>query len=243
MNNVRHIFPYVYVAFFVPLLAGQETFLLAGLAGIYLLICLLIKPPVVRFAAPLLLASFVTLTILTGIVQGAACSSAAMSPVESIWGCIWRETAVVVSRVALVTSVLLLVLSNEWRQSLLSSVNGLRLPRQVRMIAALGIVMAGDFRKALSRVHQAFTARGDAGPGFSWRNAIALPSMLATAWASVLNIMSERMQNQWASEIFWESVIPRNPADSLQGYRSPTHDLVICALATAVLTATLVSAI
>jgi hypothetical protein len=136
--------------------------------------------------------------------------------------------------VGLAASILLLAAANEWKGSLLATVNGLWLPRSVRMMLVVTGVMSGDFRQAMTRVHHAFTAQGKASPKFSFRNLVVLPHMLACVWAAVLCRAAERLDQHWSSPAFWDAFIPRNAAPAAFARRVLWKDAAVLASAAAV---------
>jgi hypothetical protein len=154
----------------------------------------------------LLVTAFCTLIPLLLVVQSSAClSSGAASAVAR---CVASGSSVVLANAAILSSVVVLATANEWRGSLLSTVNGMYLPRYLRVVAVVAGAMIAEFRRAVLRVHQAFTGRGEATPSISLRNLVALPSMLGVIWAAVLNGAVERMKAQWSSEAFWSTYVP-----------------------------------
>jgi hypothetical protein len=100
---------------------------------------------------------------------------------------------------------IMLAVANEWRGSMLTTINGLYLPYRLRLVAVVAGAMIGEFQRAAQRAHQAFTGRGEALPGFSWRNAIAF---LAAVWAAVLNGAAGRLEEQWGADAFWTRYLP-----------------------------------
>jgi hypothetical protein len=106
-------------------------------------------------------------------------------------------------------------LANEWRGTTVATINGMFLPRTIRMTVLLANAMTTEFRRAMSRVHQAFTARGQAMPSLSWRNVVALTPMLGIVWGAVLDGVAERSHEQWASDDFWDRFVPSARAANL----------------------------
>lgn len=122
--------------------------------------------------------------------------------------CVSQKSLAVLLNVGSFSSVFLLAAANEWRDSLVATINGMYLPRRVRMMTIVSGAMVGEFRRAIFRVHQAFTARGEAMPSVNWRNLSVLPAMLGAVWASVLNGAVERIRGQWSSDNFWARYVP-----------------------------------
>lgn len=159
----------------------------------------------------LILVALLTLLPLLGLIQGAACwSSGSVHTLDLIYCAAGRSS--IVLDVMLLSSVLLLIIGNEWRGTLPATVNGMYLPRSVRFIAIVSGAMIGEFQRAVTRVHQAFTGRGQALPTLNWRNAVMLPKMLAVVWAAVLTGAALRLDEQWASDGFWAQHVPTGNA-------------------------------
>ena len=204
----RYPFPAVYLALLLPIPLGSDIIVrvgaIAGSAGM----AALLNPPVFRRILGLLLLTFASLLPLLALVQGTACWSL---PVQGVaYGrCVAAHSGPVVLNTATLAATVLLAATHETRGSLPDTVNQLGLPRTLRMTAIVAAAMIGEFRKAASRVFQAFTGIGAASPVFSWRNVAVLPAMLAVMWAAVTKGAEARLGEQWASEAFWERYVPR----------------------------------
>lgn len=122
--------------------------------------------------------------------------------------CMTQKSIAVLLNVSLLSSVSLLAVANEWRGSMVVTINGMCLPRNIRIIAIISGAMIGEFERAMIRVHHAFTARGEAMPSMSMRNLFVLPAMFGAVWASVLSGVVERFHGQWSSEAFWARYVP-----------------------------------
>jgi hypothetical protein len=208
MLRNRYLFPAVYAVFFLPAVLGSP---------VEAKVAVLVACPSLAFAINLrsiipilvlLLTALSTLVPFLLLVQSAICSSSIYSIPGSLVFCITQRSLDVLLNVGLLSSVFLLVVANEWRGSLVATINGMCLPRSVRMIVIVSGAMIGEFRRAIIRIHHAFTARGEAMPSVNWRNLIVLPSMLGAVWASVLNGAVVRIKGQWSSDRFWERYVP-----------------------------------
>jgi hypothetical protein len=124
-------------------------------------------------------------------------------------------------------SVSSMIAAAEWRGSLLRTVNGFGLPRDVRIICALAGAFLGDFTRVIEKVHFAAAARGDAAPKFSPRNLAALPPMAADVWTVVFTSIATRLSHQWSSDAFWERYVPTTPSMNL---RQPHLDWAVTAV-------------
>lgn len=227
----RYFFPYLYLTFLIPLFFGIATIPQALIFGICTTLALAIRWTIIRQLAPVMLVSVVTLTPFLILVQGAVCSSGDLTSSLPIIDCVWQRSFEVLLTVGLGASVLLLAASNEWRGSLVETANSMWLPRSVRTIIIVAGVMISEFRKAMIRVHHAFSARGEAFPALHWRNLIALPRMLGCVWASVLKSSSERLDTQWSSQVFWDRFVPAEPrALSNSSTMAPSDLAVIIAV-------------
>jgi hypothetical protein len=207
----RYPFPAVYLALLLPIPLGSDIVVrvgsIAGSAGI----AALLNPPMFRRVLGLLLLTFASLLPLLALVQGTACWS---QPVQGVgYGrCVVAHSGAVVLNTATLAAVVLLAATREARGSLLETVNQLGLPRTLRMIAIVAAAMVGEFRKAASRVFQAFTGTGAASPAASLRNVTVLPAMLAVMWAAVIKGAESRLGEQWGADAFWERYVPRGGA-------------------------------
>jgi hypothetical protein len=208
MRRSYLFFPYSYAVFLAPLLLDIATGLRALICGMCMVLALMIRREAFRNLGPILLASLSTLVPFLVVVQTAVCSSSGPSIQPPLFNCVQERSLTVLVKVGLGLSVLVLAAANEWRGSLVATVNGMWLPRDFRIMVIVGGVMIGEFRKAMVRVHHAFTARGDAVPALSWRNLSALPGMLSCVWASVLKASAERLNAQWSSQEFWARFVP-----------------------------------
>jgi hypothetical protein len=121
-------------------------------------------------------------------------------------------------------SISLLVSCMEWRGSALKTVNGMGLPRDLRIIGALVGSLVGDFSKAIQKVHFSTTARGQTAPRFAFRNFLSLPFLVRRIWIIVFGVAASRLTLQWSSDQFWERYIPKAPMASL---RRPEVDWVV----------------
>lgn len=207
----RHLFPAIYIVLALPLVVHSE--LRVKLATV-LLCCvgaLTINFRIASRFLMLLFTALLTLAPLLLLVQGAACWSSNSQILAELSNCAARRLPILLD-VGLLSSALLLIIANEWRGALLLTMNGMYLPRNVRLIAVVSGAMIGEFRRAVSRVHQAFTGRGQAMPAVSWRNAVVLPRMLAVVWAAVLTSAGLRLEEQWSSDGFWAHYVPETGA-------------------------------
>jgi len=206
MWRARYLFPAAYfVLLLVATLASSmnlKLFVVLTCLGLALLVN---RHPVSRFLV-LFVTALGTLVPLLVFVQSTICSS--LMPSKPLALCTIERSATVLLNVGLLTSIFILAAANEWRGSLVETVNGMYLPRNVRIMAIVSGAMIGEFRRAIIRVHHAFTARGEAVPAVSWRNFLALPSMLGVVWAAVLTGVVERINGQWSSDRFWARYVP-----------------------------------
>lgn len=161
----------------------------------------------------LFLTALCTLIPFLFLVQSAVCSSFVYSDWMSFMLCMTRKSIAVLLNASLLTAVSLLTVANEWRGSILVTVNGMYLPRSIRTMVMIVGAMIGEFKHAMVRVHHAFTARGEAVPCMSVRNLIVLPSMFGAVWASVLSGVAERFHGQWSSDEFWARYVPTRPRE------------------------------
>jgi hypothetical protein len=223
MLRRRLLFPAVYPFFLLPAFGSSVEAKVAVFLACPCLALAINFRPITRIVV-LLLTALSTLVPLLLAVQTVVCTSPAHISAGSLPHCIVQRSLAVVLNVCLLGSVFLLAAANEWRGSLVATVNGMYLPRNIRVMAILSGAMISGFRRSALRVHHAFTARGEAMPSVHWRNLIALPAMLGTVWASELNSMVERMKGQWSSDTFWARYVPADrPTDS----RSMNSDVMV----------------
>lgn len=208
MLKNRHLFPAVYAVFLLPTVLGYpiraKVVLFVACAGLAFIIN---ARPIVRIVI-LFLTSLCTLVPFLILVQSAVCSSLEQIVWQSLTQCVLQRSFAVLINVGLFSSVLLLAVANEWQESLVTTINRMWLPRNIRVMIIVSGAMIGEFRRAMLRVHHAYTARGEAMPSVNWRNLIVLPSMLGAVWASVLNGSTERLKGQWSSDRFWTRYVP-----------------------------------
>jgi hypothetical protein len=227
MMRQRYLFPYLYIIFLFPLFLGSTVTLQASVFGACLILALSIRRQTLWNIAPVMLASVGTLTPFLIVVEWAVCSSAGLTSSLSTFDCVWQRSVEVLLKVGLGASVLLLAASNEWRGSLVETSNSMWLPRSVRTIVIVAGVMIGEFRKAMIRVHHAFTARGEAFPALHWRNLVALPQILVCVWGSVLRSSSERLDAQWSSQVFWDRFVPAKQRVESNPLKMATSDFAV----------------
>jgi hypothetical protein len=207
MFKERYVFPTVYLLLVLTALLEPSIRIRLGLICACVLLSLLINARAISRFFILILLALCTLIPLLLLVQGAVCSSAQVQNLP--WGsCVAERIVRVLLNMGALTAIFLLASANEWRGSIVQTVNRLTLPRNIRMIAIIAGAMIGDFRRGMTRVHQAFTARGDATPAIAARNIFVLAPMLGIVWASVLTGVVERFKAQWSSEEFWERYVP-----------------------------------
>lgn len=210
MLKTRLLFPAVYIVFFVPTAVGFPMAVKVAVLVLCPSLALAINfRPAARLAG-LLLTAFGTLVPFLILVQAAVCSSSATEVPTSLLFCIIQKALTVLLNVSVLSAVFTLAAANEWRGSLLATINGMCLPRSIRMVAIISGAMIGEFRRAMIRVHHAFTARGEAMPSLNWRNLMVLPTMLGSVWASVLIGVVYRFKGQWSSDTFWARYVPQN---------------------------------
>ena len=208
MLKQRYLFPIVYAIFLIPVVIGSPVTCRVLVFATCAVLAFLINTRTILNIIALLATSLCTLIPFLLIVQGAVCSSSG-SPISSpLLDCVIERSLAVLLSVGLLTSVLLLAVANEWQGSVVGTVNRMSLPRDVRLMVVVAGAMIGEFRRAVIRVHHAFTARGDALPSVNWRNVTVLPSMLGSVWASVLNGAAERLKGHWSSDTFWARYVP-----------------------------------
>jgi hypothetical protein len=204
----RSLFPAIYLALLLPEIPAVPVWVRAAAFGTSVLLALCINFRIVHRPATLLATSLLTLTPLVLVAQAAVCSSPLYAGSNPFLTCVGSRSSAVLLNASLLSAVSLLATANEWRGSLVATINGLALPRMVRLMAIVSGAMIGDFGRAISRVHLAFTARGRAMPSIHWRNLLALPLMIGPIWAAVLDGVVERSREQWASDAFWTRYVP-----------------------------------
>jgi hypothetical protein len=208
MLRMRYLFPAVYLVFLLPAALGSALEAKVAVLVACPSLAVAINFRAIARIVVLLLTALCTLVPFLLLVQSAVCSSSIYSTPGSLVLCATQRSLAVLLNVGLLSSVFLLAAANEWRGSLVATINAMYLPRSVRMMAIVSGAMIGEFRRAMIRVHHAFTARGQAMPSVSWRNLIFLPSMLGAVWASVLDGVVERVRGQWSSDRFWARYVP-----------------------------------
>ena len=209
MLKSRYLFPAVYTIFLLPFVLDSSLILKALFLITYVcLACVINIRSITGFLILFLIAQSTFAPFLV-LVQSAMCSSSSMQFLSSAFTrCVVHESLAVQINVSSLYAVFILAVANEWRGSLVLTMNSMNLPRTVRTIAIVSGAMIGEFRRAVFRVHHAFTARGDAMPSVSWRNVIVLPVMLGTIWSSVLSGVVDRVNGQWSSDSFWARYVP-----------------------------------
>jgi hypothetical protein len=220
----RYLFPAIYVAFLLPAALGMPVEAKVAVLVTCPSLAVAINLRQTARIIVLLLTALSTLVPFLLLVQSAVCSSSMYAVSEPLVHCIVQRSFVVLLNVGLLSCVFMLAAANEWRGSLVATINRMCLPRSVRMTAIVSGAMIGEFRRAVIRVHHAFTARGDAVPSVNWRNLIVLPAMLGAVWASVLSGEVERVKGQWSSDRFWGRYVP---AQRRADRRAATSDLVV----------------
>lgn len=208
MAGVRYLFPALYVVFLFPSTPGApiEAKIVAFFMSSILAFVINMRS-IIRIVL-LLVTALGTLVPFLFLVQSAICSSVTNLPTGAFLLCVMQRSLAVLLNVGLLSSVFMLAAANEWRGSLVATINGMFLPRSVGIMAIVAGAMIGEFRRAMIRVHHAFTACGKAMPSANWRNLVVLPSMFGAVWASVLVGVVERMKGQWSSDLFWERYLP-----------------------------------
>jgi hypothetical protein len=221
----RYLFPAVYPLLLVPSIFTPPV--KGVVIVVYAMLAMMISARAVGRLVILFVTACCTLLPLLLLVQGTICSSSIRSPAESFAQCAMQRSILVLFNMGLLSSVFLLAGANEWRGSMVATINGLYLPRSVRIIAIAASAMIWEFRHAAIRVYHAFTARGEAMPSPSWRNLVVLPAMLGTIWASVLSGVVERIKGQWSSEDFWATYVCTAPTGAV----APLSDTAILCVA------------
>lgn len=229
----RYVFPGAYVGLLLPVMLHSDprAKFLVILAAV--LLAFLADRKIASRVAALLSLALGSLTVLLALVQGSVCWRESTG-LTALSYCVGVSGGGTVLNAAVLGSALMLGVTNEWRGSLVTTLNGLWIPRSVRLVGIVAGAMIGEFQRAAFRVHQAFTGRGEALPGVNWRNAIALPAIMAATWTAVLSGAAARLDLQWGAEPFWARYVPvgrgRLP-------RISDRDLVVmsgCALAAAI---------
>lgn len=223
-KNNRYLFPLVYAFLLLPVVLDLPLSAKTGVLVACTALALFVNTRIFGRIFLLLVVALGTLTPLLIVVQSAVCWSPGTSLAPLFAQCVVPRSLIILLNAGLLSSAFLLAAANEWRGSLVTTVNGMWLPRNVRMVSIVAGAMIGEFRRAALRVHQAFTGRGEALPAISWRNMVVLPSMLGVMWAAVLNGAVGRMKEQWSSERFWETYAPSKHRSS-----STLSDLAVLA--------------
>jgi hypothetical protein len=209
MISHRFLFPAIYPFFLVPTFSSPVYVKLAIVIGGPCL-ALAFNFRAIRRLGMLLLVALVTLLPMLLLVQTAVCTSPSVPLFDSLASCIVQRSVAVLLNVCGLSSVFLVAAANEWRGSLVATINGMCLPRQVRVMAIVSAAMIGGFRRSMLRVHHAYTARGEAMPAIHLKNLLVLPTMLGTVWAAELNGLVLRVKGQWSSDTFWTRYVPAN---------------------------------
>lgn len=170
------------------------------------------------------------------IVRSAICSTESEYAPWTLAACAGRSALPTISTAIALVTTFLMAAALEWRGSLLATVNGLGMPRDLRVICSIAGSLLGDFSRASSRIHHATTARGSASPKFSIRNIVALPRLVANIWATVLTAAAARLALQWSSQEFWERYVPAKIGETA---RAPLRDLLVVGAGIAILAAVL----
>lgn len=213
----RYLFPGIYFVLLLPILLQTGLAVKASLAVLLLALAITVNGRAVKPIVFLVLTSLATLTPFLLLVQAAVCSSSSQAGWRPLMECAGQNAIGVLLNIGLLSSVVVLGAANEWRGSLVASINRMALQRNVRMMAIVSGAMIGEFRRAVLKVHHAYTARGQAMPSVHWRNLIVLPGMLGVVWAAVLNSAAERLRGQWSANTFWERYVPARRPSSPKG--------------------------
>jgi hypothetical protein len=229
IRGSRRLFPLIYASLLLPVAQQQNHVVRIAVLAASPALALLINFRLAVRVITVLAVALLTLIPLLVLVQGAMCQSPGQVAQRSLVECVSLRLLTVVPNVGMLSATLLLAAANEWRSSLLATVNGMYLPRSIRMVAIISGAMVGEFRRAIVRVHQAFTGRGEAAPSVSLGNLLVLPFMLGCVWAAVLSGTVERMRGLWSSEVFWATFVPADP-DVRRGTRSDIAVLGVCAV-------------
>jgi hypothetical protein len=233
--STRVLFPAVYLAFALPLIFTTPLgFALAAASCMGLAAAL--NRRLFLALMPFVATSLLTFALLLGLVQTAVCSSGLEAKYANLARCLAARMPPTFLGVALLAALMLLAACNERRASLVDTVNGLYLPRRMRLMTTVAAAMVGEFRKAFMRVHHAATARGDASPGLRLANVTALPRILACTWAAVLTGASGRLAEQWAANAFWNRYVPQEN-DAAAAQRDGRRDAAVIAAAISVVIA------
>lgn len=220
MLTRRAPFPAVYLLFLLPLLSSSAALKTAVLFGCPILALVISFRHAIKMLS-VVATALATLLPLLFIVQASICTSPGAFQISTgsfFLHCVTIRSTEVLLNVCMLSSVSLLSAANEWQGSLCETINRMTLPRSIRIMVIVSGAMIGGFRRAMYKVHHAFTSRGEAFPSFNWRNAVALPTMLGVAWASELNSVVSKVRGPWASEAFWERFVPASPNRRNMGY-------------------------
>jgi hypothetical protein len=230
MISRHYFFPYCYLVLLIPLfLPGGAVFQLSAIL-VYALAAFLINRKVFLASLVVLLPSLGTFIPFSIIVQAAVCSSPGIQH-GSFLTCVEYNSALILLKVGLTALVFFLAIANESKKSLADAVNNMWLPRTFRMIAITGGAMIEEFRRATSRVHLAFAARGSVSPSFNFRNIVSFPRMLGCIWASVLKMSADRLNEQWSQEKFWLRFVPINQSTEKNAVGYARTDILVLFLA------------
>ena len=227
---VSRSFPSAYLLLWFPAVLLGHLGLRVGIAVAAILVSIAIGNPIVRRFVPLFGLALLLYALLSAIVNGASCSARGIPLDPTIIPCIFSGAGPSVALIAALLSTVLLAIGNEWRASLVKTVNSLTLPRDVKIVCAIAGSLLGEFRRASLRVHHATTAQGEASPKRSFRNLTALPRLAAATWASVLSAAVLRLRHQWASDAFWDHYFPRDCAQLRSSIREAKWDVTILAI-------------
>lgn len=227
----RYLFPAIYLALLVPLFLGSSNEIKGAMLVLFLL-ALVLNGRAIWPIVLLVLTSLATLAPFLVLVQTGLCSSSGHHAWLPLLQCAGRNASNVLLNIAVLSSVVLVAVANEWQGSLVATVNRMALPRSVRIMAIVAGAMIGEFRRAVLKVHHAYTARGQAMPSPHWRNLVVLPAMLGVVWASVLDSAAERLRGQWSVDAFWDRYVP---AGLTRERRVAHSDLVVLSTAALVI--------
>src|ERR1700722_2281800 len=158
MLRRRYLFPAVYLAFLLPFALGVPVAAKLAVLVACPSLALAINSRAIARIAILLLTALCTFVPLLLLVKGSLCSSLPRGAAETLFSCVAQRSVAVLLNVCLLSSVFLLATANEWRGSLVATMNNMCVPRSVRMMAIVSGSLIGEFRRAMNRVYQAFTA-------------------------------------------------------------------------------------
>ena len=198
------MFRYICIALIlVAVFGGESVRLTITLSCI--VVALIRNKQVVASMMQLMCLTLLTFIPFLLIIQSSICSTGGIPIVE----CSLARATPIFAKVISIFALTLLVIAYTWRGNVLRTVNALTLPRPVRIMVVISSAMVGEFRKAMFRVHHAFTSSGQASPSMHVRNILVLPRILAGVWASVVWVVDERLNQHWSSDTFWDHFIPR----------------------------------